>query len=102
MDLQDGSNFNLNLGDVYPSFDSPQLQNGEAAMPSPDSKPPSKLQLPVSCDPPGPGNPAKQLVWIVHPLLHSIIYQSVHKITHRHTSLTPPRSLAAQGTWAAP
>ncbi|KAF8865784.1 NAD(P)-binding protein [Acephala macrosclerotiorum] len=25
----------------------------------------SKLQLPMSCDPPGPGNPAKQLVWIV-------------------------------------
>lgn len=25
----------------------------------------SKLQLPLSCDPPGPGNPAKQLVWIV-------------------------------------
>ncbi|PMD64776.1 NAD(P)-binding protein [Hyaloscypha bicolor E] len=36
-------------------------------MPSPDSrdKPPSKLQLPMSCDPPVPGNPAKQLVWIV-------------------------------------
>ncbi|PMD14863.1 NAD(P)-binding protein [Hyaloscypha hepaticicola] len=34
-------------------------------MPSPESKPPSKLQLPMSCDPPGPGNPAKQLVWIV-------------------------------------
>jgi hypothetical protein len=24
-----------------------------------------KLQLPLSCDPPGPGNPVKQLVWIV-------------------------------------
>lgn len=31
----------------------------------------SKLQLPMSCDPPGPGNPAKQLVWIVSP---SFIY----------------------------
>ncbi|KAG4434395.1 hypothetical protein IFR05_010128 [Cadophora sp. M221] len=25
----------------------------------------SKLQLPASCDPPGPGNPAKQMVWII-------------------------------------
>ncbi|MCJ1318305.1 hypothetical protein MMC15_003633 [Xylographa vitiligo] len=25
----------------------------------------SKLQLPVSCDPPGPQNPSKQLVWVV-------------------------------------
>lgn len=25
----------------------------------------SKLQLPLSCDPPGPTNPTKQLVWIV-------------------------------------
>jgi hypothetical protein len=24
-----------------------------------------KLQLPLSCDPPGPDNPPKQLVWIV-------------------------------------
>jgi hypothetical protein len=24
-----------------------------------------KLQLPLSCDPPGPANPAKPLVWIV-------------------------------------
>jgi len=26
---------------------------------------PTKLQLPVSCEPPGPSNPAKPLVWIV-------------------------------------
>jgi hypothetical protein len=26
---------------------------------------PEKLQLPPSCDPPGPGNPVKQMVWIV-------------------------------------
>ena len=25
----------------------------------------SKLQLPLSCDPPGPQNPAKQRVWVV-------------------------------------
>lgn len=25
----------------------------------------SRLQLPMSCDPPGPSNPPKQLVWIV-------------------------------------
>tara|TARA_R110002060_G_scaffold4396_15_gene6963 strand:+ start:457 stop:654 length:198 start_codon:yes stop_codon:yes gene_type:complete len=36
---------------------------GDAAM-SPDSSK-SKLQLPVTCDPPGPGNPAKQMVWVV-------------------------------------
>jgi hypothetical protein len=24
-----------------------------------------KLQLPLSCDPPGPGNPPKKLVWVV-------------------------------------
>jgi len=28
-----------------------------------------KLQLPLSCDPPGPSNPPKQLVWIVSTLL---------------------------------
>lgn len=43
-------------------------------MPSPESKPPSKLQLPMSCDPPGPGNPAKQLVWIVGPICHTSSY----------------------------
>jgi hypothetical protein len=37
--------------------------NGDAAM-SPESIK-TKLQLPLSCDPPGPGNPPKQLVWIV-------------------------------------
>jgi hypothetical protein len=70
MDLQDG----VNLGEAYEysAFEQPQLQNGEVAMPSPDSraKPPSKLQLPMSCDPPVPGNPAKQLVWIVCFLPH--------------------------------
>lgn len=41
-------------------------QNGDAqgrGM-SPDTHK-TKLQLPMSCDPPGLGNPAKQLVWIV-------------------------------------
>jgi hypothetical protein len=28
-----------------------------------------KLQLPASCDPPQPGAPVKQLVWIVRSLL---------------------------------
>jgi hypothetical protein len=38
------------------------IANGEAM--SPDSSK-TKLQLPPSVDPPGPANPAKQLVWIV-------------------------------------
>jgi hypothetical protein len=50
MDAQDGAQFE-------------QSQNNGEAM-SPDSTK-SKLQLPLSCDPPGPANPAKQLVWIV-------------------------------------
>lgn len=35
----------------------------------------AKLHLPASCDPPGPGNPAKQLVWIVsdHHLLFELL-----------------------------
>jgi hypothetical protein len=32
---------------------------------SPELGKSTKLQLPMSCDPPGPGNPAKQLVWVV-------------------------------------
>ena len=32
---------------------------------SPPSVKDNKLQLPMSCDPPGPTNPLKQLVWIV-------------------------------------
>lgn len=28
----------------------------------------TKLQLPLSCDPPGPNNPPKQLIWIVSAL----------------------------------
>jgi hypothetical protein len=72
MDLQDG----VGLGGAYEytAFEQPhsQLQNGDVAMPSPDSKPPSKLQLPMSCDPPGLGNPAKQLVWIVRPLSSAV------------------------------
>lgn len=43
-------------------------QNGDtlsASAMSPDSNAKSKLQLPLSCDPPGPANPVKQLVWIV-------------------------------------
>jgi hypothetical protein len=55
MEPQDGAGgFNANgYGDAMSSLES--------------SKP--KLQLPVSCDPPGPSNPAKQMVWIVslHP-----------------------------------
>lgn len=43
-----------------------QSQNGNAMSPeSSKSSKSSKLQLPMSCDPPGPANPAKQLVWIV-------------------------------------
>src|SRR5690349_9561192 len=34
----------------------------------------TKLQLPLSCDPPGPTNPAKQLVWIVS----SIFFSHIH------------------------
>jgi len=37
-------------------------QNGDGSSPE-SSK--AKLQLPISVDPPGPGNPVKQLVWIV-------------------------------------
>jgi hypothetical protein len=44
----------------YSGFD----ENDDLIMSS-DSSKSSKLQLPMSCDPPGPGNPAKQLVWIV-------------------------------------
>jgi hypothetical protein len=42
-------------------------QNGTAADMSspPDGGNKGKLQLPLSCDPPGPANPVKQLVWIV-------------------------------------
>jgi hypothetical protein len=36
--------------------------NGDAMSPE-SSK--TKLQLPMSCDPPGLANPPKQLVWIV-------------------------------------
>jgi len=39
-----------------------QSQNGDDSSPGSHK---SRLQLPMSCDPPGPGNPAKQLVWIV-------------------------------------
>ena len=69
MDLLDGVNLAVGGAYDYPTFEPPPLQNGEGggAMPSPDSKLPSKLQLPMNCDPPGPGNPAKQLVWIVRP-----------------------------------
>lgn len=28
-------------------------------------RPDTKLQLPASCDPPGPQNPPEQLVWVV-------------------------------------
>lgn len=49
MEAQDGGHFE-------------GTQNGDTM--SPDSIK-TKLQLPMSCDPPGPGNPPKQLVWIV-------------------------------------
>jgi hypothetical protein len=49
MDFPDVGHFGLN-------------QNGTAM--SPDSSK-AKLQLPLSCDPPSPSNPPKQLVWIV-------------------------------------
>ena len=49
MDFQDEDHFSLD--------------HNEPAM-SPDSSKP-KLQLPLSCDPPGPSNGPKQLVWIV-------------------------------------
>lgn len=40
------------------------IANANVAM-SPADSGKLKLQLPLSCDPPGPGNPAKQMVWIV-------------------------------------
>jgi hypothetical protein len=39
-----------------------QTRNGDAMSPESNK---TKLQLPLSCEPPGTGNPAKQLVWIV-------------------------------------
>lgn len=39
--------------------------NGPGPATSPDSTSKTKLQLPLSCDPPGLSNPPKQLVWIV-------------------------------------
>lgn len=56
--------------DVSTPVEQNNLDNGTGsagdAVVSPDSsKSKLQLQLPVSCDPPGPGNPAKQMVWIV-------------------------------------
>jgi hypothetical protein len=48
-------------GGIYSAFD----ENDDNTTMSSDSSKPLKLQLPVSCDPPGPSNPPKQLVWIV-------------------------------------
>jgi hypothetical protein len=65
MDSQDG-------GTLGGSLNLSSDQNGDnlsAEAMSPDSgsnsNAKSKLQLPMSCDPPGPSNPVKQLVWIV-------------------------------------
>src|SRR5438270_745908 len=41
---------------------------------SPHSAKDNKLQLPMSCDPPGPTNPPKRLVWIVSEKLSRIVY----------------------------
>ena len=42
------------------------MDNGaEASLGSPSAPLKSKLQLPLSCDPPGPQNPPKQRVWVV-------------------------------------
>jgi hypothetical protein len=46
-----------------------QTQNGDAMSPESNK---TKLQLPMSCDPPGPGNPQKQLVWIVSYLVTAL------------------------------
>lgn len=46
------------------------MENGVDPMLSPTSPLHNhKLQLPLSCDPPGPSNPPKQLVWVVGILL---------------------------------
>ena len=105
MDPKDGVNLSLGGAYEYPVFEQPQLQNGDVAMPSPDSKPPSKLQLPMSCDPPGPGNPAKQLVWIVSPpsATQSFVPTRDNRLAGRYKKLTNNlRSSAAQDIWAAP
>jgi len=58
MEAQDGAGVQFNI-------------SGNGDVTSPESAKP-KLQLPLSCDPPGPSNPAKQLVWIVSgvPYIH--------------------------------
>jgi hypothetical protein len=80
MEIQDGVGVGL-----YSGF---EQQNGEVAMSPADSKQ-SKLQLPVSCDPPGPGNPVKQLVWIVSLLLLCEVVGGISAILHRslHTNI---------------
>ena len=42
-----------------------QYQQSHSGEPKSPERSKAKLQLPVSCDPPGPANPPKQLVWIV-------------------------------------
>jgi hypothetical protein len=59
MELQDG--VEGGGGGGFSAFE----ENDDNATMSSDSSKPLKLQLPVSCDPPGPSNPPKQLVWIV-------------------------------------
>lgn len=43
----------------------------------------SKLQLPASCDPPGPSNPPKQLVWIVS---LNVFFVNLHTTKREHSS----------------
>ena len=52
----------MDIQDVGGSIDQ---YNGDAMSPEGSTGTKSKLQLPVSCDPAGQGNPPKQLVWIV-------------------------------------
>jgi hypothetical protein len=68
MDFHDGGHFSLD--------------HNEAAM-SPDSSK-TKLQLPLSCDPPGPSNLSKQLVWIVSAVFsYYISYRGKPKVILR-------------------
>jgi len=48
----------------------------------------SKLQLPLSCDPPGPANPAKRLVWIVSRKVVSLSF-SIRPSQFHYGSILP-------------
>lgn len=58
----------------------------------------SKLQLPLSCDPPGPQNPAKQRVWVVSYTI-TVPVQSLRSLTSTDKpifrSSAPPATLVA-------